>query len=76
MTNIKHSNGMVFCFAAMLITGSDIRVTLDIALNPNKFIIAQIVINIKTTISRSMLGKYISTKLSVKELMQSLFLFG
>jgi len=50
------------------IIGIVIKVTLDIALNPNKFITAAIATNIKITISLSIFGKYISTKLSEKVL--------
>ena len=50
------------------IIGIVIKVTLDIALNPNKFITTAIVTNTNTTISRSTFGKYIRTKLSAKVL--------
>ena len=50
------------------IIGRVIKVTLEIDLNPNKFVIPHIATNTSITISRSILGKYISTKLSAKVL--------
>lgn len=48
------------------IIGSVISVTLEIDLNPNKFITAVIVIKMSITNSIWISGKYISTKLSAK----------
>lgn len=50
------------------IIGSEIKVTLEIALNPSIFIIAVIVTNTRMTISKSIFGKYIRTKLSANVL--------
>ena len=50
------------------IIGRVISVILDIVLNPNMFRIIVIETNINTTISKSIFGKYISTKLSEKVL--------
>ena len=51
------------------ITGKIIRVTLAIALNPNRFITVEIAIKTRITTSKSILGKYIKTRLSEKILM-------
>lgn len=50
------------------IIGNVIKVTLEIDLNPNKFVIAVIAIKISITSSIWISGKYISTKLSAKTL--------